>query len=167
MTINIILLVAFIMAAVWTVMTTRLPRSAVGLAITSAILTIIMFRLASPLAAVFELSVCAGLISAIFISIISLMRRVTAEDRAVRQKEHFHKYWLLPIIIGLVIIGLAAVALSQLHLPADFNLPAKPMENDVRIILWNLRHLDLLGQIVILLAGAFGVAALFKEWKNE
>jgi NADH-quinone oxidoreductase subunit J len=162
MAINIILLAAFVIAAVWTVMTTRLPRSAIGLAITSVILTIIMFNLASPLAAVFELSVCAGLISAIFISIISLMRRITAEDRAVRQKGHFHKYWLLPIIIGL-----AAIALSQLHLPADFNLPAKPTENDVRIILWNLRHLDLLGQIVILLAGAFGVAALFKERKNE
>jgi len=49
----------------------------------------------------------------------------------------------------------------------DFNLPTQPTENDVRIILWNLRQLDLLGQIVILLAGAFGVAVLFKERKNE
>jgi ethanolamine transporter EutH len=32
--------------------------------------------------------------------------------------------------------------------------------------LWKLRHLDLLGQIAILLAGAFGVVTLFKEWKN-
>jgi NADH-quinone oxidoreductase subunit J len=162
MAINIILLAAFVIAAVWTVMTTRLPQAAIGLAITSAVLTIIIFRLASPLAAVFELSVCAGLISAIFISIISLMRRITAEDRAVRQKEHFHKYWLLPVIICIV-----AIALSQFHLPTDFKLPAQPTENDVRIILWNLRHLDLLGQIVILLAGAFGIAALFKERKNE
>jgi NADH-quinone oxidoreductase subunit J len=161
MVIEIILLAALVIFALWTVMTPRLPRSAIGLAITSAVLTIIMFKLSSPLAAVFELSICAGLISAIFISIISLMPRITAKDRDVRQKEHFHKYWLLPIIVVVV-----AVVLSQLHLPMDFNLPAQPMENDVRIILWNLRHLDLLGQIVILLAGAFGVAILFKERGN-
>jgi NADH-quinone oxidoreductase subunit J len=161
MVIEIILLIALVIFALWTVMTPRLPRSAVGLAITSAVLTIIMFKLSSPLAAVFELSICAGLISAIFISIISLMPRITAQDRDIRQKEHFHKYWLLPIIVVIV-----AVALSQLHLPTNFNLPAQPVENDVRIILWNLRHLDLLGQIVILLAGAFGVAILFKERKN-
>jgi ethanolamine transporter EutH len=34
-------------------------------------------------------------------------------------------------------------------------------------VLWYLRRLDLLGQIVILLAGAFGVVMLFKERKNE
>jgi NADH-quinone oxidoreductase subunit J len=161
MVINIILLVTLVIFALWTAMTTRLPRSAIGLAITSAVLTIIMFKLSSPLAAVFELSICAGLISAIFISIISLMPRITAKDRAIRQKEHLRKYWLLPIIIILV-----TVALSQIHLPMDFGLPTQPKENDVRIILWHLRYLDLLGQIVILLTGAFGVAILFKEREN-
>jgi NADH-quinone oxidoreductase subunit J len=148
--------------AVWTVMTTRLPRSAMGLAITSAILAIIMYKLDSPLAAVFELSVCAGLISAIFISILSLMRRLSPEDRAARQKEHFHKYWLLPMIVVLVVI-----ALSQVHLPIINLSQAPTTEGDVRTVLWNLRRLDLLGQIVILLTGAFGVVVLFKEWKNE
>ena len=35
-------------------------------------------------------------------------------------------------------------------------------DQDVREVLWNLRHLDLLGQIIILLGGAFGVVALVK-----
>lgn len=161
MTINLLLLAALVIAAVWTVMTARLIRSAVGLAITSAILAILMFQLASPLAAVFELSVCAGLISAIFISTISLTQRVTAEDLVTRKKERLHKFWLLPVILLV-----AGVILIQIHFTLNVNLPAPPVENDVRIILWNLRHLDLLGQIVILLAGAFGVVALFKEWKN-
>ncbi len=65
-----------------------------------------------------------------------------------------------------VIVILAGVALYRLHIPFDFNLPAAPTANDVRNIIWNLRHLDLLGQIVILLAGAFGVVALFKEYGN-
>ena len=147
-----------VIAAVWTVMTTRLLRSVIGLAITSVILTIIMFKLDSPLAAVFELSVCAGLISAIFISSIGLTQRLTEEQLAVRRKERLPKFWLLPVIVVL-----AGVALYQLHIPIDFHLHAAPTENDVRNIIWNLRHLDLLGQIVILLAGAFGVVALFKE----
>jgi NADH-quinone oxidoreductase subunit J len=158
MTINIILAVVLVIAAVWTVMTTRLLRSVIGLAITSVILTIIMFQLNSPLAAVFELSVCAGLISAIFISCIGLTQRLTDEQLAVRKKERLSKFWLLPVVVIL-----AGVALYQLHIPFDFNLPPAPAESDVRNIIWNLRHLDLVGQIVILLAGAFGVVALFKE----
>jgi NADH-quinone oxidoreductase subunit J len=158
MNINIILAVGFVIAAVWTVMTTRLLRSVIGLAITSVILTIIMFQLQSPLAAVFELSVCAGLISAIFISSIGLTQRLTDEQLAVRKKERLSKFWLLPVILVL-----AGVALYQLQIPLDFHLQPAQAENDVRNIIWNLRHLDLLGQIVILLAGAFGVVILFKE----
>jgi NADH-quinone oxidoreductase subunit J len=160
-TVHWVLLGALVVSAAWTVLTARLLRSAVGLALTSAILTILMFQLASPLAAVFELSVCAGLISAIFISTISLTQRVTAEDLAARQKERLHRYWLLPLILLA-----AGVALISIHFVLDVKLPAPPAENDVRIILWKLRHLDLLGQIAILLAGAFGVVTLFKEWKN-
>ena len=158
MVINIILGAALVLAAVWTVMTARLLRAVIGLAITSVILTIIMFKLNSPLAAVFELSVCAGLISAIFISCIGLTQRQTDEQIATRQKERFSKFWLLPVI--LVLIG---VAMLQLHIPLDFHLQAAPTESDVRNIIWNLRHLDLVGQIVILLAGAFGVVVLFKD----
>jgi NADH-quinone oxidoreductase subunit J len=147
-----------VLAAAWTVMTVRLLRAVIGLALTSVILTIIMFKLNSPLAAVFELSVCAGLISAIFISCISLTQRLTDEQAAARQKERFSKFWLLPVI--LVIAG---ITLYQVHIPLGFHLQAAPVESDVRNIIWNLRHLDLLGQIVILLAGAFGVVVLFKD----
>jgi len=159
MTINIILGVLLVLAAVWTVMTARVLRSVIGLAVTSVILTIIMFKLNSPLAAVFELSVCAGLISAIFISCISLTQRMTEEQAATRLKERFSMFWLLPVILVL-----AGVALYQLHLTPDLSLQqAAPIETDVRNILWNLRHLDILGQIIILIAGAFGVVALFKD----
>jgi NADH-quinone oxidoreductase subunit J len=160
--IHVILLAAMVLAALWTVMTARLLRAAIGLAITSAIVSILMFQLASPLAAVFELSVCAGLISAIFLSVISLTQRVTAEDLVGRQKEKLSRFWLLPLI--LLATG---VILISFHFALNIKFPAPPGENDVKKILWNLRHLDLIGQIVILLAGAFGVVTLFKEWKNE
>jgi ethanolamine transporter EutH len=56
----------------------------------------------------------------------------------------------------------------MISLPFSLKVIATPpAENDVRLILWNMRHLDLIGQITILLAGAFGIVALFKEWKKD
>ena len=49
MTVNIILGVVLVLAAAWTVITARLLRSVIGLAITGIVLTIIMFTLNSPL----------------------------------------------------------------------------------------------------------------------
>ena len=71
---NLILL-ATAFAGLWTVMTRSLLKAALGLAVTSALIAVILFRLDSPLAAVIELSVCAGLITAVFVSAISLSRR--------------------------------------------------------------------------------------------
>ena len=162
MVLDIILIAAMVLAALWTVMTMRLLRSVVGLALTSAVLTIIMFRLDAPLAAVFELSVCAGLISAVFISSISLTRRLTAEAEPARRKARLGRYWLLPVLLAA-----AGVAMLLVKLPLPPAPEALTGVADVRNILWNVRRLDLLGQIVILLAGAFGVVILFKDWKRE
>ena len=158
-----IILIAMVFAALWTVMTRSLLKAALGLAVTSAIITIIMFRLDSPLAAVFELSVCAGLITAVFISAISLMRPLTHKETLELSKQRIKRYWYLPVIMLI-----AAAALTKLSVPMDFKLPQKIVEAiDVRSLLWNARSLDLLGQIVILLAGVFGIVILFKEMKNR
>ena len=63
----------------------------------------------------FELSVCAGLIPAIFISAISLTRRLTPEGLQDRRREKRRRYGLLPVLVVV-----AAIALSQAHLPLDF-----------------------------------------------
>lgn len=160
MTLNLILLIVLLLAALWTVLTIRLLRSVVGLAFTSAILSIIMFRLNSPLAAVFELSVCAGLISVIFVTTVSFTSRLSKERLVVRRKERLHKFWYLPVLL---IVG--GIFLSQYPMRFSIKLPGPELVNDVSVVLWNLRHLDLLGQIVVLLAGAYGVVILFKESK--
>lgn len=139
-------------------MTIRLIRAVVGLALTSAILAVIMYRLNSALAAVFELSVCSGLISVIFITTVSFTQRISKERLLERKRERLAKFWLLPIV--LVAAGL--LLKQYLKIP-DFALSGPSDGMDVRGIMWNLRHVDLFGQVIVLLAGVFGVVILFKE----
>jgi len=155
---NIILLFILVAAALWTVMTRSLLRSAIGLALTSVILTIIIFRLNSPLAAVFELSVCAGLISVLFVSTISLTHPLTKEEIMQHMKDRLARFWYLPVII--IILG---VILSPMQINPVINLPAAESVKDVRHVIWNVRQIDLLGQMIVLLVGVFGVVILFKE----
>jgi NADH-quinone oxidoreductase subunit J len=162
MTSDILLLTALVLAAAWTVMTPRLMRSVVGLAVTSALLTLLMFRLDAPLAGVFELSVCAGLIPAIFLSTIGLTQRLGPEQLAERKKSRLRRYWALPVL--LVLVG---ALLSQVHMVVPIAAAPAVPEADVREVLWGQRQLDLLGQIVILLGGAFGVVLLVKERKHD
>ncbi|MDD5634262.1 MAG: hypothetical protein PHW46_03200 [Candidatus Omnitrophica bacterium] len=158
MLIDLVILFALTLSSLWTVMTRSLLRSAIGLALTSALLTILMFRLNSTLAAVFELSVCAGLISVLFVSTISLTHPLTREEIIKHMRERRARFWALPFIIII-----AGIVLSLLHIKPQLLLPSPEMEKDVRNVMWNLRDIDLLGQIIILLTGAFGVLILFKE----
>lgn len=159
---NIIILIALILAALLTVMTRSLLRSALALALTSILVTILMFRLDSPLAAVFELSVCTGLISVLFISTISLTHPLTREQMVKYIKARMHRFWYLPFIV--IFLGLF---LSLLKFKPDFKLPQGESVRDVGVLLWNFRQLDLMGQIIILLTGVFGVVILFKEAKKK
>jgi NADH-quinone oxidoreductase subunit J len=145
-------------AALWTVMTRSLLRSAMGLALTSIVLTILMFRLNAPLAAMFELSVCVGLISVLFVSMISLTHPSSQEDAILRMRERLARFWFLPLIIIVV-----AAVLIFMNIKLAVRLPAPEMLKDVRAVLWHVRQVDVLGQMLILLIGVFGVILLFKE----
>ncbi len=162
MTIDIALTVLMVLAALLTVMAARLLRAVIGLAVTSALLTALMFRLNSPLAAVFELSVCAGLIPAIFITTIGLTRRLTQEALVERRKEKLRRFWYLPVIV--IVLG---IALSQAHVPLGLVAPGAGNTMGVGEVLWIARHMDLFGQIVILLGGVFAVVVLVVEPDRE
>jgi NADH-quinone oxidoreductase subunit J len=157
---SLALLILFVVAAIATVLVSRLLYSAIGLAVTSVVLTLLMFRLNAPLAGVFELSVCAGLITAIFVSAISLTRPGTCDER---EPNPAARLVLLPIIVVAVgsIFFLAKIA---------YRLPSPPVAAaaDVRQVLWNVRQMDLLGIVMIILTGVFGIVILFKErFKRE
>jgi len=128
----------------------------------SIFISILMFRLNSPIAGVFELSVCAGLISVIFITAISFTQRITVGQYSNAKSDRMKKYWILPFLIAAV-----GMYLAQKKVDIKVASPVRMPEGDVQNLMWNVRHMDILGQIIILLAGAIGVVILFKHLKDK
>lgn len=158
MYIDIILLAGLVLAGLWTVMTRSILRAAMGLALTSVILAIIMFKLNAALAAVFELSVCAGLISVLFVSTISLTQPYTNQEVLQRMKDMAIRFRYLPVVIMILGIGLILIKVKP-----TISLPAPEVMGDTRAVMWYFRRIDILGQVIILLVGVFGVLILLKE----
>lgn len=147
-----------VIAALWTVVTSVLLRTAIGLALTSIMLAVLLFMMGATLAAVFELSVCAGLIPALFVSVISMTRRQLAAEHRISRRIMLRRFWPLPL--ALAVVGLA---MSFIHGPVTVSLPVPTDSGEARAMMWNFRRLDLFGQILILLAGVYGVVVLFKK----
>jgi NADH-quinone oxidoreductase subunit J len=155
----ILLLGALVVFAVISVMIRNLLKAAVALAVTSAALTTLLFIMNAYLAAVFELSVCAGLITVVFISAISLTKPHSREELMVKAKQRIKRFIYLPILL----IAVSAVLLFiKSNIKIDFLVQSTGSESTVEEVLWNVRGNDMLGQIIVMLAGVFGVIILFK-----
>lgn len=155
-----LLLLGLVVSAACTVLIRSLIKAAIALALTSAVLTVVMFLMGATLAAVLELSVCAGLITAVFVSTISLTRNLTTEEEAEAARKRLRKTLWLPALLAfvgtLVWILFPNLPLALAQTPAGADIAA-------REALWDSRQLDILGAILIVLAGVFGVVVLFKE----
>jgi len=157
------LLVIMLAAVLWTVMCRSLLKATIGLAATSAIITILMFRLDSPLAAVFELSVCTGLITVIFVSTISLTKPLTHKEIEEFSRARHKRFGYLPILMIVTSIALTLIKIkNNIIVP-----PVRDAVTDVRHVMWNMRQLDMLGQIIIVIIGALGVVILFEERRRD
>jgi NADH-quinone oxidoreductase subunit J len=81
-----------------------------------------------------------------------------------KTRHRLRRYWYLPAIIVL-----AGAVLAYFAIGASASLPpalAAGAETDVRQVLWGTRQTDLIGQVIVIFAGVFGVIVLFKERKN-
>ena len=160
MMIELLLLILLLVLALFTVATPRIIRAAIGLALVSAVLAIIMFKAGATLAAVFELSVCAGLILVIFFITINFTQRMIPDEVKIRRRNKLIRYGILPIILLMMLM------IVMRWQPGFETVFAPMVVSDAREVLWDVRHTDMLGQIVILLAGAFSVVVLFKGRKS-
>jgi NADH-quinone oxidoreductase subunit J len=161
LTVMVILLVGLVVAAVVSAILSDLLKAAIALAATSAILSIIMFIMGAPLAGVFELSVCAGMITVVFISACSMNRTRTREEGAQYQKERNRRFVMLPALL-LALTGVMILVLRP-RVTDVAPVVAAASGTGVQAALWSSRQMDLLGQIVIILAGIYGVIVFFKE----
>lgn len=155
MTYHNLLFILVLLAAVFAVMTPSLLLSAVLLGLVSLGASLLLFNFGAPWAGVFELSVCAGLITVLFIGAVSLLR---AED--LREQDDRARFRAMPLVM-------AAAAILVWFYGVPF---FETMENWARYsgrpvslgsVIWDVRRYDLLGQISVLAAGVFVVNSVF------
>jgi NADH:ubiquinone oxidoreductase subunit 6 (chain J) len=166
LTVMVLLLLGLVISAVLCVVMQNLLKASIALAITSAILAVIMFLLGAELAAVFELSVCAGLITVVFISAISMTRIRTKEEITAEEKKRHKRFIWLPVLM----VVLLAAALFLLWPRLNTLIPQDAVNANLvsaQDAIWEERQQDMLGQIIIVLAGVFGVLIFFKERDKE
>jgi NADH-quinone oxidoreductase subunit J len=141
--------------AVWAVIARRLLTSAIMLALISVAVSLIFFDLGAPWAGVFELSVCAGLITVLFIGAVSLIRREEEKHQESRAR-----FYALPLAVAVFAIA------SWYYLPGFFEELASYQRmasggGTIGMALWGMRRPDLLGQVLMLAAGVFVIKSVF------
>jgi NADH-quinone oxidoreductase subunit J len=136
--------------------------SAIFLALVSVLLATIMFSAYAPWAGVFELSVCAGLITVLFASTASMIGR--GESYAKRERKKF--LFLPPVLIVFgVLVWLFGGQITQVFQISQ--TPAVPAFMTVGDVMWNLRLPDLLGQLCLFVAGVMAVRVILGEGSDE
>ena len=162
MTLHLFLICSIIFCSLAAVMARRTIHAAIFLALVSIILAVIMFSANSPWAGVFELSVCAGLITVLFASTASMVGR--GESYAKREHKKFLFLPLALIVFGIVIWAARGI----------FDPVFTPVQNagavslmTVGDIIWKLRMPDLIGQLCIFVAGVLTVRVILGEGNNE
>jgi len=162
----ILLLVGLVSSALACILIRNLLKACIALAAVSGILALIMFLLDAHLAAVFELSVCAGLVTVIFISAISMTKVHSKEEIAEQERLRRRRFVPLPVLLIVVLAGTLFVLWPRLtELIPLANPPADLVS--APDLLWDKRQADLLGQIAIILVGVFGVLIFFKEREEK
>lgn len=160
MTYHILLFVLVALLAIAAVMAKSLLSSAILLALVSVGASLILFNFQAPWAAVFELSVCAGLITVLFISAVTLVKR---HDPASENRTSFY---VMPLVMFIAAIAAWFYAVPFFESLENWaKLAARP--NTLGSILWDLRRFDLLGQISILAAGVFAINSIFPRRKTQ
>jgi NADH-quinone oxidoreductase subunit J len=153
MVVTIILVIASILCAIQAIRARQLIVSALWLAGTSALLSLIFYLLGATLVAVIELSVGAGLVTVLFVFAISIAGEEAVELHSV-----------VPKALEGVLALLAAVLLGWLSLPAGISQPAT-IEPSVSEMIWQVRGLDVLVQVVLIFSGVLGLLGLLAEEK--
>jgi uncharacterized MnhB-related membrane protein len=134
------------------VTTRRLLISAIWLAVTSALVAVIIFLLGAAHIAVIELSVGAGLVTVLFVFAINISGEEPGKLKSLVPKPIAIVF--IVIAVGLVIyLVLKAVGIVQF--PTQTAIPST--------LLWRDRYLDFILQVVLIFSGVLGVIGILAD----
>ena len=151
---------AMLVFGFFSVLSRHLINAAIALAAVSAACGVLMYVLGAHTAAIFEVSVCSGLVTVIFISAVSLSngdKQVEAQDVAAPARK---KRFLPAILIGAGAVLMIVAGLSGF----SFGEPvASASGASFQEVFWETCQADIFGQMVALIAGAAAIVVFFKE----
>ena len=139
----------------FSVLSRHLINAAISLAAVSAACGVLMYVLGAHTAAIFEVSVCSGLVTVIFISAVSLSN---GDRQASAPEKRAHLLPIILVAIGAVLMIVAGLTNFSLNAPGQAAV-AQGFEN----VFWETRQADLFGQMVAIIAGASAIVVFFKE----
>lgn len=150
----LLLLVILLLFSLLAAVLRNMLLAAISLGVASVALTLILFAMSAPWAAVFELSVCAGLITVLFVSAVSMIRK---EELFLREGRM--RFVLLPLF--LVLFGVWLWSHGDRFAAVLLSFPSFHEQMGVGMLLWGVRSFDILGQVCIILAGVLVIKAFF------
>lgn len=152
-----------ITGVVGAIISKKLLNSAIMLAVASIGISMLLFGYSAPWAAVFELSVCAGLITVLFISAVSLVKN----DEDITKEKQI-KYSIFPLILSAIVI------ITSIFVPEYFeklsmysNASQQIQQQKIGDIIWSQRGIDIIAQITLLAAGVFAIKHIFSYTKKQ
>lgn len=129
----------------------RLLNVTIWLAVTSALISVLLYLLGAPEVAVIELSVGAGLVTVLFVFAFSITGEIT-----------FDELTLIPRPLAWLLAAGALALLSWFTLPVTHHPNTGEGVTFARI-LWEQRGLDVLAQMVLIFSGVMGLLGLLAD----
>lgn len=153
---NFLIGAGILVAAVYAVRENRLLVSALWLALTSALVSWLMYRLGAAEVAVVELSVGAGLVTVLFVFAINIAGDEALVKQALVPKE---LAWIAVVVSGLLLAWMILPSM-QLDRYAAVLGQQGVIAGLFRSVLWQDRSVDVLLQVVLIFAGVLAVLGL-------
>jgi NADH-quinone oxidoreductase subunit J len=160
MTLHLAVLLSMVITAVFAAWSRHFIYAAMWLALLSVSVSVAMFNMGAPWAAVFELSVCAGLITVLFAGTASMLGK---GSKYAQNERKFMRFLPLGLLVFGICLWFISYPYAALLVPSSASEAAPVPVGD---IIWQLRYKDLIGQICIFLAGALMVKTFFGSRKN-
>ena len=145
-----------LICAILAISSKRLLISAIWLAVTSALVALMIYLLGAPQVAVIELSVGAGLVTVLFVFAINISGEEPLNLKPIMPR---------PLAWGLVIIAVGLAAYMTIR-GGGLTLVLKSA-TETPAILWTDRYLDIVLQIALIFSGVMGVLGLLSPGKPE